>query len=296
MLRSARPRAVTLPGLVMASVPSIYHKHALHSRSSIVPLQNCHYSIVKSIANDADPSHDINKKEQEKKANLGAMVDEVKLLVPHLLKQSLPKPVLSSNVLLRICPSHFDEFNSYLPNIKGHVSYYATWKTIQLVLTSIVLSPKVKLHILSLRVVHGSDPQAVYPDSTKIIVRWATCSEGCDHLLPGQSDATNYHSTSDAKLGSHKWSKLDTLRFVKDYKDPQGISKTLPSIATTLSQISTALVGLTKEGKKLERVISGIFIFELSEDNDKIVVHTIEDVDLIERTETEDADSELRVC
>lgn len=307
LLRCARSRLAIAeaPSTFALSVSPIYHQQTLGPRiRRRVALQIRHPNVVRFAENDSkspnNNSHDINKIEQERKANLGAMVEEIKILVPNLLNKSLPKPVLSSNILLRICPTHFDEFNSFLPNLKGHVSYYATWKTIQLVLTSIVLSPKVKLHVQSVRVSHGTDVQAVYPDSTKIIVRWTTCSEGCDHLSPDQTkhadDLSNYHSTSDAKLGSHKWSKLDTLRFVKDYKDPSGISKALPSIATTISQISTALVGLTKEGNKLERVISGIFIFELNQDNDKIVVHTIEDVELVERSETEDVDSGLRVC
>lgn len=57
-------------------------------------------------------------------------------------------------------------------------------------------------------------------------------------------------------------------------------------------------MGLTKEPKKLERVLSGLFIFELDEDNTKVLVHTIENMEIIERFEPKEADdvNALRVC
>ncbi|KAK6458297.1 uncharacterized protein RJT20DRAFT_126294 [Scheffersomyces xylosifermentans] len=244
-----------------------------------------------------------NRKDQNRKANLGAMIDDVKALVPNILNKSLPKSIISSDISLRICPSYFDEYNAYLPNLKGHVTYYATCKALQLFMTSVVLSPKVQLHIHSLRVSHSPDPLAVFPDTTKIHVRWSTCSEGCYHLSLGESpdkDST-HHSTSEAKLGSHRWSKLDAMEVLRNGKESEaessgGVSKTLPSITTALTRLPAALIGLTKENKKLERVLSGVFVFELNENNDKIIVHTIENVDVIERFETEDIDGELRVC
>lgn len=251
-------------------------------------------------------SKEPDSNEQSKKANLGSMIDEIKLIVPNIVNKSVPKEIVSSEVLLRICPTHFAEFNAYLPNIKGHVSYYTTCKTLQLILTSLVLNPKVKLHIQSIRTSKGTsssnenkpDYQCVFPDSTKIYVRWSTCAEGCFHLSTGESDRTDdFHSTSDAKLGSHSWSKLDTSKFFNSTDSVQTPeSKTLPLIKTTISDVTTSLIGLTKEDRKLERVISGLFIFELNEDNSKIIVHTVEDVDVVERTEFEDLDDKLRVC
>ncbi|ODV81796.1 uncharacterized protein CANTADRAFT_87761 [Suhomyces tanzawaensis NRRL Y-17324] len=233
-----------------------------------------------------------SSREQNRKANLGSTIEHIKTVVPELLTKSLPKELVSHEIMLRICPSHFDE--TYLPSLKGRVSYYATCKTMQLAMTSLVLSPKVKLHIQSLRVANGPDQQAVYAHSTKVYVRWSTCNEGCEHL---SNESSEFHSTSDAKLGSHKWSKLDTLRFLHENADVNGHkSKTLPSISTMISQMSSSLVGFSKDSQKLERVLSGIFIFELNEENDAIIVHTIENVDLIEKGETEDVDGELRVC
>lgn len=64
----------------------------------------------------------------------------------------------------------------------------------------------------------------------------------------------------------------------------------------TLWDLSSTLVGLSREDHKLERIISGIFIFELNESNDKIIAHTIENVELLERGEPAAATTGLRVC
>lgn len=246
-----------------------------------------------------------NREEQLKKANLGSMTDELRVLIPNILNKSLPKAIVSNNVHLRICPTHFQEFNAYFPTLKGHVSYYTTCKTLQFILTSIILNPKVKLHIQSIKTNFNKgdlfpDMQSVHSNSTKIYVRWNTCLEGCYHLSPNETngneegdDISNYFSTSDAKLGSHKWSKLDAKKLVNNSKSS---TKSSQSVTTTLSHLTKGLIGLTKEHNKLERVISGIFMFELNEDNDKILVHTIEDVNVIEKTETEDVNGQLRVC
>lgn len=292
------------------------------------PNHNSYNSIPKSLAlsnvsrtdsgtlmsfSDMKPNNsEYDPDDQNKRANLGSMIDEIKLNVPNIFTRSIPKHLISSNVLLRICPTHFAELNSYLPNIKGHVSYYTTCKTLQLILSSLVLNPKVKLHIQSIRTnVSSEDTDStyhyVYPQTTKIHVRWTTCPEGCHHLSTNENidEGKNFHSTSDAKLGSHSWSKFDTLKFLNSNNNPdipvasdesKPFQQSLTSIKNLLSNLTTGLIGLTKEEKKLERVISGLFIFELNTDNTEIVVHTIEDVDVIERTEMEDVDGKLRIC
>lgn len=264
--------------------------------------------LTSSNLNISDPLSeysDLDLKEQVKKANLGSMTDELRALIPNILNKSLPKSIISRDIHLRICPTHFQEFNAYFPTLKGHVSYYTTCKTLQFILTSIVLNPKVKLHIQSVKTNRNSGDlfpglQSDCPSSTKIYVRWNTCMEGCFHLSPTDingneesNDTSNYYSTSDAKLGSHKWAKFDTKKLVDN---PTSSSPASPSVTTTLTHLTTGLIGLTKEHKRLERVISGIFIFELNESNDKVLVHTIEDVNVIEKTETQDIDGELRVC
>ncbi|EGV62465.1 hypothetical protein PSN45_001225 [Yamadazyma tenuis] len=246
-------------------------------------------------------SDNISPQEQEKKANLGKTIEELKILIPNMLKKSLPKQLISPDILLRICPTHFDELNYFLPNIKGHVSYYTTLKTLQLVLTSIVLNPKVKLHIQSIKVMSPSESNieflCVFPHTTKIQVRWSTCNEGCPHLLegtvPGVENSSNIVSTANAKLGSHSWAKVDASKFPKLNTAPDDLR--VKSISQTISHLTAGLVGLSKAQNQMERVISGFFIFELNEDHSQIVVHTIEDVDIVEKSSTEEVGG-LRIC
>lgn len=251
--------------------------------------------------------HSLNytKIEQERKANLGKILELLKELVPNILVKALPKEIISKDIMLRICPTHFEELNAYIPVLKGHVSYYATSKALQLILTSVVLNPKVKLHIQSVRVCPPSDEAhqefyGVYPNSAKIIIKWSSCPEGCSHLSISEPDEeeekiANHLSTSDAKLGTHSWSKVDTNKLFNSGKKAKGAGKG-PSITATLEHLVNSLIGLTREGGKLERTISGIFIFELNENNDKIIVHTIENIEVIEKRDPQNANSQLRVC
>lgn len=232
--------------------------------------------------------NDVDPEEQEKRANLGSIVDEIRLLVPKMVHETLPKRLLLHDIMLRICPSHFDQMNAFLPNIKGHVSYYATCKALQLFMTSVVVNPNVQLHIQNLRTTTASDFPCIYPNSQKVFVRWTTCPEGCTHL---QRKVNGSHKTGDAKLGSHRWSRIDTDKFVDAQENPYNWL-----ISSSLADLTKGIIGLRKEEADLERVVLGIFIFELNENNDQIVAHTIEDMDVVERRELQGVDGKLRVC
>lgn len=245
--------------------------------------RTCRTALLYSL--DQENGSDPNKEEQEKISNLGTMIERLHILVPTMVHKSLPKELLLPHILLRICPSHFELVNSYLPNIKGHVSYYATCKALQLFLTSLVLNPNVQLHVQSVRTSHLSEPQCVYPDATKVYVRWTTCPEGCTHLSEGDRE----RSTASAKLGSHRWARIDADKYLE--QQPHNWS-----LSSSLADLTKGLIGLTKEEVRLERVILGVFIFELNEQNDQIIAHTIEDMDVVERREEQGVDGKLRVC
>lgn len=218
-----------------------------------------------SCGDGSDPEN------QQKKANLGSMVEQLQELVPGMLTTSLPRTLLAPDIILRICPTHLGDVHPVFLNIKGHVSYYTVCKALQFALTSLVLHPKVELHIESIKVNPEEQVQGLYPNTTKIYIRFSTCSEGCHHLDQGKKN--RFHSTSDAKLGSHSWS-MESSKLPKIGQSA--------SITSIISQLATAF---TKDEKDLERVISGIFIFELNDKNDQIIVHTIEDVNIVEKTD-----------
>ncbi|OBA20563.1 hypothetical protein METBIDRAFT_44116 [Metschnikowia bicuspidata var. bicuspidata NRRL YB-4993] len=240
-----------------------------------------------------------NAEEQQRILNLGMMTDHLKAAIPTLLQKSLPKALLLQHVLLRICPSFFEQINSYLPNIKGHASYYATCKAAQIFLTSFLLNPHTQLHIELIRTSKFSDSNCLYSRSTKIFVRWSTCSDGCTHLLNPEkaidtgavtrSTGTVNFSTANAKLGSHRWSSIDSVQILDHLKQNWTLTGSIVDLAKSIA-------GVKKDDAKLERIILGIFIFELNEENNQIVVHTIENLNIIERSVEEDVENKLRVC
>lgn len=254
--------------------------------------------------------------QQEKLANLGATIETLKELVPHILRKLLPKSILLPDIVLRVSPTHFELLNLILPTIKGHVSYYTTCKALQLIVTSVILNPRVQLHILSVRTSNFPEPNNVYSNATKVYMRWSTCPEGCVHLssegegaerrsseiedenggrsventdTDAQTDgAENGNTPGDApataraKLGLHQWSGFD----------PRLVDT---SVASSLADLTKSLIGLKKDDTQLERVVLGVFVFELSPDNSQVLVHTIEDMIVAERRDEQRAEK-LRVC
>lgn len=225
--------------------------------------------------NDNDISPE-DKLDLERKINLLNLIDKLKSQIPNILEHNLSKDLISSNIYLRICPSQFDE--NYLPKLHGTIAYNSACKAITIFITSIILSPQVKLHISSIKTSRKPDPQAMFSTTMKVYVRWSTCMPNCEHL--------GVQSTSNAHFGSHKWSSEDTKKLM-------GTNVTLSGL---IGKLTGAVMGVTKEKQKdLERVISGVFIFELNEDYNQILVHTVENMNIIERFE-EEPGNVLRVC
>lgn len=286
-------------------VPLVFHGSKVLSATQPQVTNITRYSSKKDEFNGFKfSSHHDFKEKQNKKANLGKLIEELKILLPNVLQKSLPKDIISKEILLRICPTYFEEFNAYLPALKGHVSYYTTLKTLQVVLTSVVLNPNVRLHLQNIKVLNPNEStrefQCVDPNSTKIYIRWTTCGEGCHHLHEQDSNTNDdnprkYQSTSDARLGSHSWLEVDTSKFTQLANHKSDGGKSLPSLGKTITHLTTGLIGLVKEKNRLERVISGIFIFELNDDNSEIVVHTLENIDIIEKSDPQELTG-LRIC
>ncbi|KAI5968567.1 hypothetical protein CANMA_002312 [Candida margitis] len=229
--------------------------------------------IFNKCDNDISPE---DKLDLERKMNLSNLIEKLKSQIPNILEHNLSKEIISNNIYLRICPSQFDE--NYLPKLHGTIAYNSACKAITLFITSIILSPQVKLHISSIKTSRKQDPQCMFSTSMKVYVRWSTCRPNCEHL--------GVQSTSNAHFGSHKWSPEDTKKLM-------GANVTLSGL---IGKLTGAVMGVNKEKQKdLERVISGLFIFELNDNCDEILVHTVENMDIIERFETEPGNA-LRVC
>ncbi|KAI5956765.1 hypothetical protein KGF54_000382 [Candida jiufengensis] len=252
-------------------------------------------SPIKNV-NDISPK---DKLELQRKINISNLIETLKSQIPHILEHNLSKDIISNQIFLRICPSQFDE--NYLPKLQGHLTYYSTCKAITLFITSIILSPKVKIHISNIKVSTSQNPNCMFKNSTKIYIRWNTCLPNCsEHLGLNQS-------TIQANLGSRSWSNEDTKNLFVNNHNLNSNSNNL-NITKLIGKITkTLLTGLKKDttttettnGKELERVIYGLFIFELNEECDKILVHTIENMDIVEKFEFEEETGPvngLRVC
>lgn len=207
----------------------------------------------------SSPEEPPNRHEADKKANLGEMVEILKHRTPRLLRDSFPEEIILPNIILRVLPSRHSQLRALIPKIDTRKKYFAAVSTIQTIVTSTVLSSSAKLHILSLRVTTDPDYLCVSRDANKIHIRWTTA----DSFQPEEK---------------HEPRKM------LDFSDFSAASPT------------KVLMGFAKDSNAPERVLLGIFVFELNEDNNVIVAHTIEDVELIERKEPEGVDPKLRVC
>lgn len=222
---------------------------------------------------------------QKRLANLGSTIDILKVLVPNLLHKSLPKYFLLPDIMLRMNPSHMDLLKLILPNIKGHVSYYAACKALQIFFTSVVLNPQAQFHIQLIRTSNFPEPNTVFAHSTKVYVRWNTCQEGCFHLQQEPSETADDTDSPSRSSRPHNGHALEPNKAID--KVHSGWS---------LAHLTSGIIGRKKDDSSLDRVILGIFIFELTPDNSQILVHTIDDMVIVERRENQEVEEKLRVC
>ncbi|CDK25805.1 unnamed protein product [Kuraishia capsulata CBS 1993] len=223
---------------------------------------------------------------QQKKANLERMVAMLKKEVPNTLKTQLPFDYVDKNVVLRIFPEKLPN----VPVIKTNTMYFSVSKILTVIIRNFILSSRVKLHIQQVNVLENSTglSDAVFDEaesrimlnkdrvseteslsiglferSTKVVIKWRTCVDGCSHLHTSR--------TVDSDMGAFRISNLNLYDLFINH--------------------SFSEVKKEPDTLHLERVMCGVFVFELSENNDKIKVQTIDDVELVE-TDTKDKDTD----
>lgn len=284
------------------------HNHQLFTKFER-QLLGCKQSKTNEFKNEDDRKMKIK---QDRLINANYLLEKLRSQVPELLQQSLSLELISKSVILRICP----HTHPYIPVIKGQYGYFAAHKAIRMVVTNFLLNANVKLHILSINIQEpshevnsdklgqkGFEQQLIdaipifnesllnFPKSKsngvfdwtyKIVVKWRTCTEDCEHLVTGGS---KYHDTTEANLGSYNITKFDESIYKKiKFSD---LNNTVNGIFTAKSNEESGQVSGYSSG---ERVISGIFVFELTLDNKKILVQSLEDVEIVEK---KDSKSEL---
>lgn len=281
------------------------------------PTNNWRYgSVIKYTLHDEDNNsnnHNKNKKHNEidtkilqRKANLGTIIQVLQLNVPNLLTDLLPHEIVSQDIILKILPNKFPN----IPIFKGYLMYSSSLKTIQKLLLLFYLNPESKLHITNIKVFEPtnsmssdelinfsidnipiqnerdgdnenlslSSNQEVSKYTTKVKVKWRTCLPGCTHI---END-----KTTNAKWGSYSLDHFDWTKILKSNNPLQSLAlleakKKLEGLAKTLQPLTTGI----RDTEEVDRVLTGVFIFELDAANENIIVMTIDNVEILESKE-----------
>lgn len=121
----------------------------------------------------------------------------------------------------------------------------------------------------------------LFPWTYKIIIRWKTCSLDCQHLNLGQNESINkdypvHNNQTNIECNSNKDQEFDLININESIREIFG--KLLPNKQQEANSSPVM---------NNDRVISGLFIFELSLKNDKILVLTVDDVEIIDKKSEE---------
>lgn len=282
---------------IIGNVPSV--SIVKNERNTVFINHILNYSDNSSDNNQGNKDNKdpkIDKKYLERKANLGTMVQMLQIKVPNLLTKIIPCEFMSKDIIMRILPNKFPQ----IPTIKGPVLYTSTLKAIQKLVLLFYLNPESKIHITNLKIieptnsmssaelinlsidenvienghvdenraVEGSPKQAqdVSKYTTKIKIKWRTCYSGCAHLQD--------KDTTDAKLGSYSLDHFDWTKLLKS-----------PNPLQTLEGLAKNFDPTASNDTSVGRVLTGVFIFELDANNEKISVFTIDNMEILESKE-----------
>ncbi|CCE64893.1 hypothetical protein TPHA_0J00700 [Tetrapisispora phaffii CBS 4417] len=197
---------------------------------------------------------------QRKIANLGSIVEYLRNDgIINLLDKNFEQKYIDENIRLRILylRSNNDLINHY--NIcSGRRKYNGSINVVRLIMNNFLFDRKPHLHILSTETVVGQKaPSKTYEyvtDNDKIVIRWQTC------VL--NDNKTRYHRDG-------RYTKNNMHHLLQ----PHLVEKIRTQDETKLKDNDTRM----DDGKN----ISGKFIFEFNDDNSKILVHTIENIEII---------------
>ncbi|SCW00062.1 LAFE_0B08614g1_1 [Lachancea fermentati] len=207
-------------------------------------------------------------------ANLGSITEYLTLrAIPNLLKEPIDDTKLDNQIKLRLLPTT----HPYMPTIQGINKYKHSMNAIRLIIRNFVLNERCRLHVTKVESFTGQDKCPRYNTITttdKLVVHWQSCSEGCTHLGPD-------NVTSRAKFGLYK----ATDSQFSSSESNTGKSEIMNYIFHPGEKISDSMMSqharpVTDSQWQISRVITGIFIFEMNDDNSKIVVHTIDAVEM----------------
>ncbi|CAI4062764.1 hypothetical protein N7582_002213 [Saccharomyces uvarum] len=241
-----------------------------------------------------------------KLANLGDITDYlVGDGVPNLLQKMLKESVLDDNITLRLFPTS----HPYIPVLHGRSKYKASLNAIRMIVRKFVLDEECRLHISSVKTLtsasQGGESKAIpqnyntITSNDKLVIKWQSCVPGDRCKIPkpeindelkGREDGVEKENPFTMKsVPVIDYILHPTLNSLNQRVVTEYIDNAAEKYVQNFNENGDIKGGKTgkddtiKKGKvkRLSRLIRGTFIFEFNEENSKILVHTIEDVELI---------------
>ncbi|CAM9012835.1 unnamed protein product [Wickerhamomyces anomalus] len=189
---------------------------------------------------------------QNKKANMGKMVDYLTEILPNALHTIPDSSYLSENIILRVSPT----VSPNIPILKGRIS-----------------NPQLNQGGDFVRNGDLSNYYGMFEKSDKIIIKWRTCLDDCNHLKLKKSGY--------ALKGSHILEKFDIKKLW---------NHALGNDEKKLSEFNHGVSKVDDDSTGFERIIYGIFVFELDSNCEKIIVHNVENIEMYDKKDYIDDD------
>ena len=213
--------------------------------------------------------------------------------VPALLQHNYAHSRIHPDAQLRLLP-----MLPYTPTVQGRRKVEASLSALRLLLTTCVLprgtDTRIHIHAAHSLLPGVHSPHAVCPQAAKLLVRWATCSpeEHCRHQA--QSNATRRWS-----LAGGGGSMADSGEGVvpsHPVEESGGSPDNSPMRDTPAPGQAGKLPPTGRAPPEITRVLQGIFMFEFSADNSQILVHTIDNVEMIDYEKRVRTTPNISVC
>lgn len=225
------------------------------------------------------------------------VITELKSHTPHLLQSAYPRHLLAPDIVLRLFPIT----HPGIPTIRGGIlGYMAAVRMLQMLVTSAVISHDAKLKVLGEHLVRDecgksqSDEEREIMVPTKYVLKWCTCSpELYDSSTSIKDSEIKAAKTTEGKDGDSKSndasSPAATLKLTPlfEHLPPILNSSAYQDLFTHSPHENYPQDDKLQPLQFLDsastdkNVLFGIFEFEFTENCDQVLVHTIQNVEVL---------------
>lgn len=208
-------------------------------------------------------------------ANLGQVTEYLtKEGVPNILQKNLDDEYLNDDIKLRLLPTT----HPYFPVLSGKSKYKASMNAIRLLTNKLILTRKSQVRITSAITLLKDKEDSILKarnfncctKNDKLVIKWQSCSskEECDKLIIDVSGkVTPFPKMKDSKPP-----------FLEYVLDPPSKPISGEAVRAQVKSLNSKEI----EDGSTSRIIKGVFIFEFNEDNSQVIVHTIEEIEMID--------------